>query len=125
MPSAAFAARTGRFGALTSGLRSGLSLHPPPEDPGLRCCPSSLYTFPEKVSLRAWLGIAISGFPEFEQFCIAGFPASTQVSFKSSASAIPPRPRGRPSAVMYHKAGTVNLHVSFADRKLRLLSRRW
>ena len=29
---------------------------------------------------RAWLGIAISGFPEFGQFCIAGFPASTQVS---------------------------------------------
>jgi len=28
---------------------------------------------------RAWLGIAIAGFPEFEQFCIAGFPASTQV----------------------------------------------
>ena len=26
------------------------------------------------VSLRAWFGIAISGFPEFEQFCIAGFP---------------------------------------------------
>jgi hypothetical protein len=26
------------------------------------------------VSFRAWLGIAISGFPEFEQFCIAGFP---------------------------------------------------
>ena len=26
------------------------------------------------VSLRVWLGIAISGFPEFEQFCIAGFP---------------------------------------------------
>jgi hypothetical protein len=26
------------------------------------------------VSLRAWLGIAISGFPDFEQFCIAGFP---------------------------------------------------
>ena len=26
------------------------------------------------VSLRDWLGIAISGFPEFEQFCIAGFP---------------------------------------------------
>jgi hypothetical protein len=25
---------------------------------------------------------------------------------------------------MYHKAGTVNLHVSFADGKLRLLSRR-
>ena len=24
--------------------------------------------------LRVWFGIAISGFPEFEQFCIAGFP---------------------------------------------------
>jgi hypothetical protein len=24
--------------------------------------------------LRAWLGIAVQGFPEFEQFCIAGFP---------------------------------------------------
>ena len=26
------------------------------------------------VSLRAWLGIALWGFPEFEQFCIVGFP---------------------------------------------------
>ena len=24
--------------------------------------------------LRAWLGIAVEGFPDFEQFCIAGFP---------------------------------------------------
>ena len=77
---------------------------PSPEDPGLRCCPSSLYTFPEKVSLRAWLGIAIAGFPEFEQFCIDGFPASTQVSLKSSASAIPPRPRGWSFAVSHHRA---------------------
>jgi hypothetical protein len=28
--------------------------------------------------LQAWLGIASEGFPDFEQFCIAGFPASTQ-----------------------------------------------
>jgi hypothetical protein len=28
-----------------------------------------------------------TGFPEFEQFCIAGFPASTQVALKSDASA--------------------------------------
>jgi hypothetical protein len=34
------------------------------------------------------------GFPEFGQFCIAGFPASTQVFLKSAAYAIPPRPRG-------------------------------
>jgi hypothetical protein len=45
------------------------------------------------VSRRAWLGIAIQGFPEFEQFCIASFPASTQVFLKSAAYAIPPRPR--------------------------------
>src|SRR6476660_3204660 len=76
LPSAPFAARTTGVGSLTPGLRSGLSLHPTPESWGLRCCPSSLYTFP--VS-GAWLGIAIAGFPEFGQFCIAGFPASTQV----------------------------------------------
>src|SRR5271157_6355177 len=38
------------LGGLTPGLRSGLSLHPPPESPELRCCPSSLYTFPDGVS---------------------------------------------------------------------------
>ena len=56
-----------------------------------RCCPSSLYTFPE--CFRAWLGIAISGFPDFEQFYAAGFPMGTQAFFKSAASAISPRPR--------------------------------
>lgn len=39
--------------------------------------PSSLYTFPKRL-LQAWLGIASEGFPEFERFCIAGFPVSTQ-----------------------------------------------
>ena len=53
---------------------------PSPGDLGLRCCPSSLYTFPAEISLQGWLGIAIAGFPDFGQFCIAGFPASTQVS---------------------------------------------
>jgi hypothetical protein len=65
-------------------LQSGLSLHHPPEDPGPRCCPSSLYTFPAAGSLRAWLGIAISGFPEFGQFCIAG----TQVSLSPLSLAL-------------------------------------
>src|SRR5436190_11329541 len=36
--------------ASASRLRSGLSLHPPPEEPELRCCPSSLYTFPVRAS---------------------------------------------------------------------------
>jgi hypothetical protein len=51
-----------------------------------RCCPSSLYTFPIRDGprvgdpSRAWLGIAMEqGFPEFGQFCIRGFPRSTQV----------------------------------------------
>ena len=52
---------------------------PSPYPPsGVRCCPSSLYTFPE-----AGPGLArdchFTGFPEFGQFCIASFPASTQV----------------------------------------------
>jgi hypothetical protein len=47
------------LGGLTPSLRSGLSLHPSPEDPELGCRPSSLYTFPAGVFLRAWLGIAI------------------------------------------------------------------
>ena len=34
---------------------------------------------------RAWLGIAISGFPEFEQFCTPSFQEGTQL-FKSVAS---------------------------------------
>ena len=29
-----------------SGLRSGLSLHRPPSDPGLRCCPSDAKLVP-------------------------------------------------------------------------------
>jgi hypothetical protein len=36
---------------------------------------------------RVWLGIAISGFPEFEQFCIAGFPDEHSSFLKSVASA--------------------------------------
>jgi hypothetical protein len=36
----------------------------------------------------------LTGFPEFEQFCIAGFPASTQVALKSGASADSATPAG-------------------------------
>ena len=77
--------RLARGGA---SLWSGLSLHHAPTEPKappeVRCCPSSLYTFPSAGpgdrSWRAWLGIAMEqGFPEFGQFCIQGFPRSTQV----------------------------------------------
>ena len=65
------------------------------------------------VSLRAWLGIAISGFPEFEQFCIADFPASTQVFLKSAAYAIPPRPRAAVRLPFYHRSGLLGRHARF------------
>jgi hypothetical protein len=68
-----------------SGLRSGLSLHPPPENPRIRCCPSSLYTSRLKFPSGLALGIAMSGFPEFEQFYIAGFPGEHSSFLKSAA----------------------------------------
>ena len=68
------------------GLGSGLSLHRVPDVvPVARCCPSSLYTFPFRGLAR---DRHVTGFPDFEQFCTAGFPAGTQVlSLKSDASA--------------------------------------
>ena len=62
---------------------------------GFRRCPSSLYTFP-----YATRGLArdrhLTGFPEFEQFCIPGFPgAHSSHVLKSVASTVPPRPRDR------------------------------
>jgi hypothetical protein len=66
--------------------------------PVFRCCPSSLYTFPtESYLLRQGLARDrhFTGFPEFEQFCTASFPAGTQVSRLSPMRLpIPPRPRG-------------------------------
>ena len=46
-----------------------------------------LVSTPSRNHFRAWLGIAISGFPEFEQFCIAGFPDEHSSFLKSVASA--------------------------------------
>ena len=37
-----------------------------------------LVSTPSRKCFRAWLGIAISGFPDFEQFCTVGFPMGTQ-----------------------------------------------
>ena len=68
IPATAFAAALRRLG-------SGLSLHLAPS-PGVRCCPSSLYTFPRAGLARDY---HFTGFPEFEQFYVADFPARTQV----------------------------------------------
>jgi len=37
-----------------------------------------LVSTPSRNHFRAWLGIAISGFPDFEQFYATGFPMGTQ-----------------------------------------------
>ncbi len=73
IPSTAFAARRRRFGAPRPfcGLDYPFTL--PRKIRGLGA--ARLVSTPSRLrSLRAWLGIAILGFPEFEQFCIAGFP---------------------------------------------------
>jgi hypothetical protein len=121
VPSTAFAARAQRFRALVPGLWSGLSLRPPPDNSGLRRCPSSLYTFPDGSSVRAWLGIAIAGSPEFGQFCIAGFPSSTQVCLKSVASAIPPRPRGNLRLSIIKQRSRIYTSVSVASETVKEL----
>ena len=57
--------------------------------PSRRLGAARLVSTPSRPGLRpvrAWLGIASQGFPEFGQFCIRGFPRSTQVCLKSVAS---------------------------------------
>ena len=75
--------------SLPQGLGSGLSLHHVPDlAPCVRCCPSSLYTFPTRFGPGLARDRHFTGFLDFEQFCTAGFPTGTQVlSFKSDASA--------------------------------------
>jgi hypothetical protein len=63
MPTAAFAARTLRFSTLRPVCGLDYPFTIPRKVAGLRCCPSSLYTFPEGYFLRAWLGIAMIRFP--------------------------------------------------------------
>ena len=53
---------------LRRDLWSGLSLHLTKVALSFRCLPSSLYTFPPINFWRTWLGIAISGFTEFDRF---------------------------------------------------------
>ena len=38
-----------------------------------------LVSTPSRKFFQAWLGIAIAGFPDFEQFYVIGFPMGTHV----------------------------------------------
>ena len=77
-----------------------------------------LVSTPSRNCFRAWLGIAISGFPDFEQFYSAGFPMGTQV-LKSAASAISPRPREIGHSPIIKQAATV-----YASSAKRMASKR-
>ena len=58
-----------------------------------RCRPSSLYTFaPVDRPERLARDCQVKGFPEFGQFCIPGFPGSTQVASSPLRLPVPPRP---------------------------------
>ena len=58
-----------------------------------RCRPSSLYTFaPVDRPVRLARDCQVKGFPEFGQFCIPGFPGSTQVASSPLRLPVPPRP---------------------------------
>src|ERR1035437_6095616 len=87
-PSTAFAAPA----VLQQGLGSGLSLHRVPDVfPVVRCCPSSLYTFPNRkadCSGRAWLGIAmLQGCPTLSSSASPVSRRALKFWLKSDASA--------------------------------------
>ena len=84
LPATAFAARAGRR---VCGLDYPFTVRSP--EAAVRCCPSSLYTFPAKGLARDY---HLTGFPEFGQFYIAGFPARTQVRSSPLRLPVPPRP---------------------------------
>jgi hypothetical protein len=92
------------FRKLTPGLRSGLSLHLPPEAPELRCCPSSLYTFPAGISPGLARDFHCKGSPNLSSSASPVSQTSTQVFLKSAAYAIPPRPRAAVLLMIGHVA---------------------
>jgi hypothetical protein len=80
-------------------LWSGLSLHPAPPVAEVRCCPSSLYTFPPgpgPLGLGSGLPAKVS--PSLGSSASRVSRGSTQSrAFKSVASTVSPRPRDAPS----------------------------
>ena len=76
-------------------LWSGLSLHR--ASANRRVGAARLVSTPSPMLSRRGLARDrhFTGFPEFEQFCIAGFPASTQFGLSPLRLPIPPRPQCR------------------------------
>ena len=102
------------LGGLTPSLRSGLSLHHPPEAPELRCCPSSLYTFPAGVSTRLGSGLPFQVSPNLSS---SASPVSRRaLKFSLSPLRMPFRHARAVVlfSVVYHRARSGNLHISFS-----------
>jgi hypothetical protein len=96
-------------------LRSGLSLHRPPKDPGLRCCPSSLYTFPAGTLRPGLARDCHFRFPRIWAVLHRRFPRRA-LKFSSSPLRlpVPPRPHGWLRISVYHK-GAERAHVSLVQ----------
>jgi hypothetical protein len=97
LPTTAFAALAPRrlsANAQVRGLDYPFTLAFARERSRVRCCPSSLYTFPRRLRAK---GLArdchVTGFPEFGQFCIAGFPTRTQACSSPLRLPVSPRPQ--------------------------------
>jgi|GEM_PF-3562674 hypothetical protein len=88
---------------LTPGLRSGLSLHPPPELQSLGA--ARLVSTPSRLYLTGLgSGLPVEVPPNLSSSASPVSHASTQVFLKSAAYAIPPRPRAAAFAAFYDKS---------------------
>ena len=108
-----------------SGLRSGLSLHRA-RDASLRCCPSSLYTFPVGIrgepSSRAPSGFGsgspLQVSPNLSSSTSRVSPRALKL-FKSVVSAVPPRPRGYCPTYLSDRAFKCNVTPIAIPRTLK------
>ena len=96
--------RRDAFGELTPGLRSGLSLHPPPEVRSLGA--ARLVSTPSRLGCFSGLGsgLPFKGSPNLSSSASPVSQTSTQVFLKSAAYAIPPRPRAAVLLMIGHVA---------------------
>jgi hypothetical protein len=93
------------------GLRSGLSLHPPPACQGLGA--ARLVSTPSRLEYITGLGSGLPNkvSPNLSSSASLVSQPSTQVFLKSAAYAIPPRPRAAALLMIGHVAQF--LHIRF------------
>src|SRR5437660_8015990 len=91
-------------GGLMPGLRSGLSLHPPPASQGLGA--ARLVSTPSRLEYITGLGSGLPNkvSPNLSSSASLVSQPSTQVFLKSAAYAIPPRPRAAVLLMIGHVA---------------------